>query len=359
MKVGKIFYILIVCMLSGGVLSFPPTVVLAWATLPLAFIYTLQSMSRKHYLIISFFIILFFSLVLGLIFNVRAALYFLFDFLAIFVTIYLFKYAKIIRYFEFVEISYLFFFYAGLYLTLYYFGFDKGVDRYSGPLLNVNLSAYVFGYSVLFIFIKMIWRGGVLYMSAVAALTLIIIVVVGSVSGSRSVMLFAVALFVIYIYEIFKKLSNRVALSGLFLGLCVVWLVISFSSNGERFDTEETSFLTRTAISAELVGKIIESKGVPQGVRYSVDYIVSEYGNPDMHPHNDLISGVLDYGFIYAILIAIMCRIWLKRFGMDFVSCSLMIVYISTALHGYFSSLLLLFPAFLLSEYYRAWQLKT
>jgi hypothetical protein len=168
---------------------------------------------------------------------------------------------------------------------------------------------------------------------------------------------FSIVIFAIVFDIIWQRFSRVTAILILLLGMVAGVAVVSTGVGGERLDSEETSFLTRKFITEDLIGILIESRGIPQGPRFSVDYIVNNYGNPDMHPHNDFIVGILDYGFLYAILIVMICGAWFRRFGANFVSIVLLILYFSTALHGYFSSLLLLFPAFLYSEGYKRWRL--
>lgn len=355
---GLVLTVLFTCLLLlAEIAGFSPTLVLACATFPAAFLYAFSLLEYKRYLLVPLALIILIAVGVGGYLGVRAALYVFFDLLAITINLSFLNAEKPIRLSEISRFSTTLYYYFWIYLFFYFFQLESDGDRYPGPLLNVNLSAYVFGYASIFMLIKLIGKSGIGGILTVAGCILSAVFFVASISGSRSIMFFVIAIFAIVLDIIWRRCSRLAAFLILLLVVVAGVAIISVWIGGERFDSEETSFLTRKLISEDLIGKLIDAKGFPQGPRFSVDYIVNEYGNPDMHPHNDFLVGVLDYGFLYAILIVMICRAWFRRFGANLVAIVLLVLYFSTALHGYFSSLLLLFPAFLFSEYYKRWRL--
>lgn len=210
--------------------------------------------------------------------------------------------------------------------------------RYAGPLLNTNLSIYFLIFSLLFISVS--YKADTKIGFSASALSILLIMLCYALSQSRSVIFFLpVFIFLLAKYKFFKY-SNVMIFS---LSLFTAGFIMNSQSTQEgRFDSEEVSYLTRVSITDALLEKTVETNGIPQGPRYSTDFVVNLTGNSDMHPHNDMIAGYIDYGILFPIAILIFIYN-LYKLNKNAIFLTLCIgAYFSSSLHGYLFGCLLL-----------------
>lgn len=289
--------------------------------------------------------ILFLAVLLYLFFteNVHGGLYFAFEILAIAVMlIFPSLFFSRVKISQLKFLGYISIFFVVVYFFMALFPAYWVEDRYMGPLQNTNLSVYFLLLSLLFLSVSLFVRtkiGPVVNLAAIG-----ILFFAYKISQSRSIFFFLPVFFYLFMKGGYLRHIIIIGVGSFF----VFWVAgqkLWVESQG-RFDSDETSFVTRAVITDALLNEMVEAKGVPKGPRYTTDFVVNLTKNPEMHAHNDLLSGVIDYGVFFFIAI-VWFSISIIKLGKDFwFSLFCLFAYISCALHGYLFGCVLL--AFLL-----------
>lgn len=235
-------------------------------------------------------------------------------------------------------LSYTSIFFVVIYFLLAFQGNYWFEDRYIGPLLNTNLSVYFLLFSLLFLSVS--FPIGTNYGLVFIVIFVMLALFAYQLSQSRSVFFFMPAFF----YLIIKRVNLKH--TAFLMGFAFLFILgggqTSVSEPQGRFDSDETSFVTRAVIIEALVDELIEARGIPRGPRYTTDFVVKLTENDEMHAHNDLISGIIDYGpfFLFAIFYFIFL---IRKLSKDsWFSGFALVAYISCALHGYLFGCVLL-----------------
>lgn len=353
MKITNVVVVSVVAMSIGWIANIMPTSILTWISLPLVYIYSFNSLGYKIKLIGLTIAVVCMAMIFFYYEGLRSGYYILFDFMVLIMHILILNSSKIIKMKDIQKSIRIFSIYLAIYVVYYIVAPSNESGRYEGPLVNVNLSAYLFGYSVLLIFMNLAWKLSGLQMITILSFALFLLFFAEKVSGSRSILFFIVGLYMIFLDFAKIKFAKLTIIFVTLLSFLIAGFVTVSLFAGDRFDPEEISFLTRSLIMTDLLNKIIDSQGLPMGPRYAVDFVVNEYNNPDMHPHNDFISGILDYGFIYGLFCILIFKSWFNRYGYNITSLSIFVIYLSSGLHGYFNAFLMFVPTLLVAEYYK------
>jgi len=131
--------------------------------------------------------------------------------------------------------------------------------------------------------------------------------------------------------------------------IIVVNIVTLDIFDNARIFSNDASMLTRLELQSILYSKALSSYGIPLGPNYTTLYIQDFTGSEVIHAHNDFLNYFLNYGIffcfgIYCFIRSISLHVKLK----DVETFFLLILFFSTALHGYLTLYIFMIPLFMI-----------
>ena len=215
--------------------------------------------------------------------------------------------------------------------------------RFLGVMFNINQTAYLIGFSLIFIHYYTL-KSARFYFTSIFIDTLLLLLSVLFLyfTGSRSF----IPVLVFFIVTIF-----RLKFKSLFIFLYFSFFFVYFSpmfnfmNSGRLFDLDDPSILTRSALQADFVEESLKSIFKPHGPNSATLYVKSVTKNDDFHLHNDFLAYFFDYGFIFLayifIIIKMIARI-IPKFNLEIMI--VILFYFSSMLHGYSFSFFISIP---------------
>lgn len=192
----------------------------------------------------------------------------------------------------------------------------RGTTRYIGIFDSVNLQLYL----AFFIMTAILRENRSLIFTFLGSAVILYFL---SLADSRS----GLILLILFLWDRLT-IKNSVVLVVLLTPVLFYYSDIVIS---DRMLNEEASLNTRYYLLQEGMGELARWKMIPAGFGYSTNFAQNITGNPVMHLHNDLITLLLDLGFLALIYGLILIR---RLFKID-LSISMILAYLSCLLHGY------------------------
>lgn len=226
---------------------------------------------------------------------------------------------------------------------------DGGLPRFGGIFNAINFSANIF--AIFEICLWEIYRRFKPYNNKLIIVVLLLtLIYYTEISGTRSLLFF----YPYWFYQLYlqlekSKFKKLILLFVVIIGVAVIPSMINLLTTNLRFQEGDASIGTRLVLYDVLVSGILDYNIIfPHGSSAAQEMIVNFTGDERYSPHNNFLSYLYDWGFIFLFIIFVIYK-RLKKARL--LSQNMLFIYLgvsSFALHNMLFSPFIWIPVILL-----------